>query len=436
MDAVVVDDTWSGSEVDGIIKAESKLRDTPFVFVATNHAHDPELISKMATSGHVLDGTGAACLIEHDVEGMVGLPQTTIFGAWPALDDSHVTAVGTNLKAYNGVFAGLAAFPGDVFKKARTLHETDPAADLSALLNVYARKDTLHLIKNDAKSVWLAGLTEASRDFSVQQLEKMGSPLKLQTGEEVVVLGDHSASTDEEGGDWSLFSVEKWRNAVFTTKSFFEQLYADTHTFIEQQVEKLGGRDNVCLIEVGCGTGETIIPLASAAKYCIGIDINEDFIKYSQVQNKADNVRFVCGDATKLQELLSTSEVADWAGEPLRKLVICVGNTIGIIPEFLRDSIYRNMAEVAGDDGACVVIYWNGNCFGEAVQHFYNENPQLCGPFKGKHVDFQACTLQTPSGYNTKWTKPEEARELLQSKGLTTLEVVEQGRGVMAVFRK
>ena len=58
-------------------------------------------------------------------------------------------------------------------------------------------------------------------------------------------------------------------------QSFFKQLYADTHTFIEEQVEKLGGKDNVCLIEVGCGTGETVIPLASSAKYCIGIDINE-----------------------------------------------------------------------------------------------------------------------------------------------------------------
>lgn len=147
-------------------------------------------------------------------------------------------------------------------------------------------------------------------------------------------------------------------------------------------------------------------------------------------------MRFLCGDATKLPELLESKSVAEWTRQPLKKVVICVGNTIGIIPEFLRDDIYRNMAEVAGDDGCCVVIYWNGNCFGEAVQHFYNENPQLCGPFQGRHVDFTHCTLQTPSGYNTKWTKPEEASQLLKERSLHELEVVEKGRGVIARYRK
>ena len=154
------------------------------------------------------------------------------------------------------------------------------------------------------------------------------------------------------------------------------------------------------------------------------------------MQNSAPNVRFLCGDATKLHDLLATDEVRDWSAEPLKRLVICVGNTIGIIPEFLRDAIYRNMAEVAGEDGAAVVIYWNGNCFGEAVQHFYNENPELCGRFKGQHVDFDKCTLQTPSGYNTKWTKPEEARKLLKDKGMEVLDLEEKGRGVMASFRQ
>ena len=255
MDAVVLEDTWTGSEVQGLLEAEAKVKGHPFVIVNANHAHDPALIAGIAKTPQVLAGDGAACLIEHDVQGMVGLPQTTIFGAWPALDDERVTAVGTNLKAYNGVFAGLAAFPRSAFDKARALVETKPDADLSALLNAYAQSGALHLVKNEDNLVWLsglwarthaqpekicrrslthslsltlthslslpltcAGLTEESRRFSVQQLERMGSPLTLRSGLEVVVLGDHSHSTDERGGDWSLFSVEKWRNAVFTTK--------------------------------------------------------------------------------------------------------------------------------------------------------------------------------------------------------------------------
>ena len=158
MDAVVLEDTWTGSEVQGLLEAEAKVKGHPFVIVNANHAHDPALIAGIAKTPQVLAGDGAACLIEHDVQGMVGLPQTTIFGAWPALDDERVTAVGTNLKAYNGVFAGLAAFPRSAFDKARALVETKPDADLSALLNAYAQSGALHLVKNEDNLVWLSGL--------------------------------------------------------------------------------------------------------------------------------------------------------------------------------------------------------------------------------------------------------------------------------------
>ena len=110
-----------------------------------------------------------------------------------------------------------------------------------------------------------------------------------------------------------------------------------------------------------------------------------------------------------------------------------------------------------------VVVYWNGNSFGEAVQvrclakaslpcfvlnkkrsrsvrfrlqHFYNKNPQLCGSFDGSCVDFNTCTLETPSGYCTHWTTPDEAEEILRSKGLEKIDLVERGRGVLAVFRQ
>ena len=53
---------------------------------------------------------------------------------------------------------------------------------------------------------------------------------------------------------------------------------------------------------------------------------------------------------------------------------------------------------MAGDDGLFVVVYWNGNKFGDAVQNFYHKNPQLCGPFTGECIDLDTCTLTTPSG--------------------------------------
>ena len=95
-------------------------------------------------------------------------------------------------------------------------------------------------------------------------------------------------------------------------QSFFNQLYEDTTEFLGKYIDQLGGEESVCLIEVrllclallclalkprlrrlrqqlmlgvvivfslscqvGCGTGEALVPLYDRAKYCIGVEINE-----------------------------------------------------------------------------------------------------------------------------------------------------------------
>merc|ERR1711976_415776 len=86
------------------------------------------------------------------------------------------------------------------------------------------------------------------------------------------------------------------------------------------------------------------------------------------------------------------------------------------------------MKQLAGIDGYMGVVYWNGNKFGDAVQNFYHKNPQLCGKFTGECIDLDSCTLTTPSGYCTHWTKPEEARAIFEQEiGAEIVALVERG---------
>ena len=109
-----------------------------------------------------------------------------------------------------------------------------------------------------------------------------------------------------------------------------------------------------------------------------------------------------------------------------KKVVICVGNTIGIMPPEVQATVYDQMMRVGGTDGAFVIVYWNGNKFGEACQNFYSKNPQLCGEFKGDSIDISTCTLVTPAGYRTHWTKPDEARGIFEGEiGAEIIDLVE-----------
>lgn len=54
------------------------------------------------------------------------------------------------------------------------------------------------------------------------------------------------------------------------------------------------------------------------------------------------------------------------------------------------------MAEVAGSDGKVIFVYWNADYFADAIKNFYGKNPQLCGIFTEKDVDYKNFILNTP----------------------------------------
>eukprot|EP00055_Hartaetosiga_balthica_P001875 m.2119 g.2119 ORF g.2119 m.2119 type:complete len:624 (-) comp1722_c0_seq1:90-1961(-) len=505
--------TSNGDVAKAMKSTGEKIEDSsnvgvPFLVICENHIHDPSLIKMLASLEPSEDDSDAACLVEEDVIGMVGVNEQTVYAGWPVLKASHVTSIGTGLPAYNGIFAGAVAFfpstPSQLWGgKGTGNNNGNQNNTLVDVLASLASMNRLRLVKNTRAKIWLSGQSRASIEFSRKQLGHVGKRHRLTTGQIVELLrtpsdgksldprhksvneevdmaeqsdlrrklssqtselpqkrvnnedevdgdqvnedniddddDDQTITTeDENNSEWSEFTVSKWRSAVFTTKSFFQQLYKDTHAYIVDQIKTLGGPEGVCIIEVGCGTGETLIPLHEYAQYCIGVDINPLFIEYCRKENAHENVSFVYGDATKLQDLLTQdATVSKWVADDIKKIVICTGNTIGIIPEFLRNDIYISMANLAGTNGVGIVVYWNGDHFPEAVEKFYGANPQLCGAFDvGKHVNFEKCTLQTPTGYSTKWTTSQEALQLMKNIHLNSLEVVEQGRGVLSMFKK
>jgi len=200
------------------------------------------------------------------------------------------------------------------------------------------------------------------------------------------------------------------------------------------------------LVEVGCGTGEALVPLFTRVngsqprvRYACGMDFNPHFIEFCADEVKAEDqahVRHFVGDAQQLISLVNDTVPAEWDVQSRPKVVMCVGNTVGIMPADIRKNVYQQMKELAGEDGYMVLVFWNGNKFGDAVQNFYHKNPQLCGEFSGDCIDLDTRTLTTPSGYCTHWTTPEEARAICEQEiGIEVTELLEKGNGVLVAGR-
>lgn len=245
----------------------------------------------------------------------------------------------------------------------------------------------------------------------------------------------NEVSEDAEREVWEFMTPMAWHQSVADKDSIFRPTYQATIDTLRKTAEE-GGYD--VILEVGCGTGDIIGEMnnqkacrtsisstnvkdaaTNAAANtvvtipCIGVDINKEFIDFCVKQHPHESCEFVVADALKLQEWWKEAGHADRYSKPL---VVCVNNTLNIMPHELRGGVVDQMIAVAGEQGLCMVSYWNGNFFSHAVMNYYKANAPLCGEFDvHQHVDWERNILVSPTDYSTHWQTPLQVQQILRS---------------------
>lgn len=221
---------------------------------------------------------------------------------------------------------------------------------------------------------------------------------------------------------WEQMTPAHWHESVAKKGSIFVDTYEETRRQIAE-VAVRGNHD--VIVEVGSGTGDIIGRIDMSADAAIadrlaeiprfGLDINPDFVEFSkQNHNEDGRCEFLVQDVTVMEEEFWIKHGYDQKFE--RPLVICVNNTLNIMPEKLRGATVAQMLAIAGEEGRAGVSYWNGNFFSHAILGYYQKNPNLCGKFDvNKHVNWADRHLITPTNYSTIWHFPEEVQKLLRS---------------------
>lgn len=233
---------------------------------------------------------------------------------------------------------------------------------------------------------------------------------------------------------WEFMTPAAWHESVAKKDSIFCSTYDETRRQVAE-VAVHGNHD--VILEVGSGTGDIVGLIDSSADESIasrlleipryGIDLNADFVGFAdKAHNPGRRCEYLVGDATTMVDEFWKKRGLDKKYK--RPLVICVNNTLPIMPEKLRGAVVAQMLTIAGDEGRCLCTYWNGNFFSHAIMNYYKKNANLCGKFdENQHVSWAKRTLRTPSEYMTTWFYPQEVQKILRAYDVDIDTIVHDG---------
>ncbi|RHY19751.1 hypothetical protein DYB36_008758 [Aphanomyces astaci] len=208
-----------------------------------------------------------------------------------------------------------------------------------------------------------------------------------------------------------------WRDSVYSGKcAIMTELYSAQKAYI---TSLMAPNQPTSYVEVGCGTSEMGSVLFDRMAYTVGVEINPVMIELAKdihpLMHAHPRNFLIEGNALELEAILNRDMPADfWKSS---RVVAILMNTIGILPEAIRQGVVDQMVTVAGDDGVVVIGCWHSESFRRGVEEYYMKNPLLVGD----NVTLDMCNFETSdlwvpsSKYESHWSSEADLKAYVQA---------------------
>ena len=174
---------------------------------------------------------------------------------------------------------------------------------------------------------------------------------------------------------------------------------------------------NYSIIDMGAGTGRVLFALDKNLKNnsleFIGVEVSEPMLERAnqknQTHNTLSNIEFLKHDLTEsnLPEYFESSRPA---------IVMCLYNTLGVIPSDKRQMFVDNMKRIAGDDGLTILTAFNGDNFGFVAPKMYHPMMPMIKQIDDNSFDEKNRIFQNNLGFRSQWFKQNELKSLLRTE--------------------
>ena len=213
----------------------------------------------------------------------------------------------------------------------------------------------------------------------------------------------------EKWVDWSKMSSEQWQAYQSNT------VLADEHKNLEISLlpdllnneTRLGTK---YVLDLGCGEGGDAMSLAKLTKYdvkILGVDFNKDFLEtgreIAQKENLSDRIQFRQMDLT----IDATTELLRKIGNNnAKRLFVCLGNAIGIIPNYQK-AIRVITNSMHQGEKLLMVSHDAQQLQSRGIYELYAPMANYIGKIDYDMSDLPKGLFVTDSGYTSQWFSPD-----------------------------
>jgi len=174
---------------------------------------------------------------------------------------------------------------------------------------------------------------------------------------------------------------------------------------------------NCSIIDMGAGTGRVLFALdknldKNSIEF-IGVEVSEPMLnranQKNQNYNTSSNIKFLKHDLTE-------SNLPEYFQSTESNIVMCLYNTLGVIPSDKRQMFVDNMRSIAGDNGLTILTTFNGDNFGFVAPKMYHPMMPMIRQIDDNSFDEKNKIFQNNLGFRSQWFTKNELKSLLHTE--------------------
>ena len=204
-------------------------------------------------------------------------------------------------------------------------------------------------------------------------------------------------------------------------------------TYLDREIEILSNlckdvcqsNKNCSIIDMGAGTGRVIFALDEKLQNdsleFVGVEISKPML--NRANQKKESHRRNSKNIKFLQLDLTDSNLPDYFKSDRINIVMCLYNTLGVIPPERRQSFVDDMRKIAGEEGMVIITAFNGDNFGFVAPILYKLMLPMIRQIDDDSFDESNRVFQNSLGFRSQWFTETQLKSILNSGNIYPIPI-------------